>query len=44
VARVLARGWRTFDIAENGARIVGTREMGQGIASAMRELALARAG
>jgi 3-isopropylmalate dehydrogenase len=44
MARVLARGWRTFDIAENGARIVGTREMGQGIASAMRELALARAG
>jgi 3-isopropylmalate dehydrogenase len=44
VARVLARGWRTFDIAENGARIVGTREMGEGVASAMRELALARAG
>jgi 3-isopropylmalate dehydrogenase len=35
VSRVLADGWRTADIAEPGARIVGCREMGRRIRTAL---------
>jgi 3-isopropylmalate dehydrogenase len=36
VRRVLADGYRTVDVAEAGAEIVGTRELGERIAAAVR--------
>jgi 3-isopropylmalate dehydrogenase len=35
VAAVLAAGWRTADLAEPGARIIGTREMGAKVREAL---------
>lgn len=41
VADVLERGFRTFDIAEPGARVCGTAELGERIAAAVAEKARA---
>ena len=38
VEEVLRHGFRTFDIAEQGTTVVGTAEMGERIASAVRRL------
>ena len=38
VAQVWRDGWRTFDIAEASCRTVGTREMGERIAAALRHI------
>ena len=38
VAHVWRSGWRTADIAENGCKIVGTREMGDLICRALTEI------
>jgi 3-isopropylmalate dehydrogenase len=38
VAEVWRQGWRTADLAENGCRLVGTREMGNLIAEAVIRL------
>ena len=35
VRRVLAAGWRTADISEPGARVIGTRAMGDAVAAAL---------
>ena len=43
VAEVLRRGFRTFDIAEPGADVVGTAELGDRIASAVADQARAGA-
>lgn len=39
VEEVLRHGFRTFDIAEQGTTVIGTAEMGERIASAVRRLA-----
>lgn len=38
VARALEQGYRTYDIAQQGERVVGTREMGDAVVSALKEL------
>ncbi|HVF85651.1 MAG TPA: isocitrate/isopropylmalate family dehydrogenase [Abditibacteriaceae bacterium] len=38
VAQVWQRGWRTADLAEEGCKVVGTREMGDLICDALIEL------
>jgi 3-isopropylmalate dehydrogenase len=37
VENTLAQGWRTQDIAAPGSRVIGTREMGQRLATALEE-------
>ena len=35
---VWKQGWRTIDLANNGNRVVGTREMGEMVAEALIEI------